>query len=80
MYVTEAARGRGIGRTLLQRLIDQAAAITGLEQIWLTVSAEQQAARRLYESLGFRRFGREPRALRVGGRYLDEEYFVLMLR
>jgi RimJ/RimL family protein N-acetyltransferase len=42
-------------------------------------AAEQLTARRLYESLGFQAFGREPRALPVNGRYLDEDYMALML-
>ena len=45
----------------------------------LTVSAEQVAARRLYESLGFQAFGREPRALLVNGLYVDEDYMILRL-
>jgi ribosomal protein S18 acetylase RimI-like enzyme len=79
VYVTEAARGAGMGRALMRALIEQARVQRGLEQIVLTVTSGQVAARRLYESLGFKAFGREPRALRVGGRYLDEDYYVLML-
>ena len=37
------------------------------------------AARRLYERLGFRAYGVEPGALRVGDRYLDEEFLALRL-
>jgi len=79
VYVTEACRGCGVGRALMRSLIKQAKAQPGLEQIVLTVSTEQVAARRLYESLGFVPFGREPRALLVGGNYVDEDYYVLML-
>ena len=79
MYVTEACRGRGMGRALMGSLIDRARACRGLEQIILTVTTEQTAAVRLYASLGFQKFGREPRALCVNGRYLDEDYLVLML-
>ena len=42
-------------------------------------STEQVAARRLYESHGFVAFGRDPRALLAGGKYVDEDYYVLML-
>ena len=80
VYVTEACRGRGIGRALMTGLIDRARNAPGLEQIILTVTTEQVAAARLYESLGFQKFGREPRALLVNGRYLDEDYLVLALR
>lgn len=79
VYVTAAFRGRGIGRELMGKLIERAKAYPGLEQIMLTVSARQDAARRLYESLGFRSFGREPRALYAAGEYVDEDYLVLML-
>ncbi|HVN03140.1 MAG TPA: GNAT family N-acetyltransferase [Bryobacteraceae bacterium] len=79
VYVAESARGRGIGRDLMRELIAKAAREPGLRQIILTVTTEQSAARRLYESLGFVRFGREPRALEIDGRYVDEEYYLLML-
>jgi ribosomal protein S18 acetylase RimI-like enzyme len=79
VYVTAACRGRGMGRALMGGLLDRARACPGLEQIILTVTTEQTAAVRLYASLGFQKFGREPRALCIDGRYLDEDYFVLML-
>jgi len=31
----------------------------------------------LYRSLGFELFGREPHALKVGGRFIDEEYMAM---
>jgi RimJ/RimL family protein N-acetyltransferase len=79
VYVTKAFRGRGIGRGLMVRLVEWAKAEPGLRQISLQVGSEQFAARRLYESLGFVVFGRQPRALWVDGRYIDEDYLVLML-
>ncbi len=79
VYVTAAARGLGMGRALMHTLIAQAKTQPGLEQIVLTVSTEQTAARRLYESLGFVPFGREPRALLVDGRYIDEDHYLLTL-
>jgi len=79
VYVVARSRGRGIGRSLMNALIERARKQPGLERITLTVSSEQQAARRLYESLGFRPFGREPRALYVAGRYIDEDYLALTL-
>ena len=79
VYVTEAARGCGIGRELMRALIEQAKGEPGLVQVMLTVTTEQVAARRLYESLGFVAFGREPRALLIDSRYVDEDYYVLML-
>ena len=39
----------------------------------------QAAAITLYQSLGFRSFGCEHRALKIGGRYVDQERMVLYL-
>ena len=77
VYVTAAARGKGIGRRLMAALIERARAIDGVEQVVLSVT--QGVAAELYRSLGFRSFGVEPRALKIGERYLDEEYMVLRL-
>jgi len=51
----------------------------GVLQIQLCVNADNVRARNLYLSLGFAAFGREPRALRVGDRFFDEEHMVLRL-
>ncbi len=45
----------------------------------LTVTQTNDAARTLYESEGFRSFGVEPRAIRVGDRYYDKNHMVLFL-
>jgi len=79
VYVTGQVRGKGVGRDLLRALLQRAASIEGIEQIELTVATPQAAATALYRSLGFESFGREPRALRIGDRYLDEEYMVLFV-
>ncbi|SRR5579871_2828845 len=79
VYVSESLRGAGTGRALMLSVIRQARALPGLEQIVICVASSQHVARRLYESLGFVAFGREPRALRIDGEYLDEDYLLLML-
>jgi len=79
VYVTGAVRGRGIGRLLMQAVIDRAARLPGIEQILISVTTGQAAATALYRSLGFEPFGIEGRALKIGSRYLDEEHMVLYL-
>ncbi len=79
VYVTESARGRGFSRVLLNGLLEKARAIAGLEQVVISVSVTQHAARNLYASLGFVAYGLEPRALKVSEEYVDEEHMVLML-
>lgn len=78
VYVTGRVRGRGVARSVLAAVLERAAQCPGIERIVLQVKA-QSVARRLYESLGFRSFGWEPRALKIGDRYVDEEYMVLDL-
>jgi RimJ/RimL family protein N-acetyltransferase len=77
MFVQPSARGAGVGKALVARLIDHA---TGLvEQIHLTVVASNVAAARLYASAGFEPYGLERRALKVGDQYHDEVLMALPL-
>ena len=78
VYVTPGRRREGIGRKVLQLLLQCGTQIDGIEQISLSVTTTQTSAIGLYRSLGFQSFGREPRALRIGQRYVDEEYMVLL--
>jgi GNAT superfamily N-acetyltransferase len=52
MYVAPEARGRGIARTLLERLEEEAVAL-GYSQLWLETGTEQPEAIALYESHGY---------------------------
>ena len=53
MGVTDAARGQGAGALLLRGLIDAAAAMPGLEVLYLLTSRRCDAAIGLYERAGF---------------------------
>jgi len=77
VYVTAVMRGNGIGRSIMSAVLESAARIEGIEQIVLLVATSQAGAKRLYECLGFRSFGCEKRALKIGERYVDEEHMVL---
>lgn len=52
MYVEPAARGLGLGRALLNGLIEAAAAI-GYREAWLDSAVYMPAAHALYRSVGF---------------------------
>ena len=60
-------------------LISRAAGLPDLEQLVLEVVTTNEAAQRLYSSLGFVSYGLERRALRIGNRYMDEELLSLDL-
>ena len=79
MYVAQVARGRGVGRALLEHTIAEARQQPGLEQILLMVVSSNETARRLYAACGFTRYGVEPRALKLGERYFDEDLMILSL-
>lgn len=70
MYVRPCARGCGVGRRLVEAVIDHAR--RHVEVLQLTVVAGNEPARRLYASLGFVEYGIEKNALKADGRYWDE--------
>jgi ribosomal protein S18 acetylase RimI-like enzyme len=77
VYVTASQRGKGVGRALLADLLERAKRDPSLEQILLAVAASQVAAKQLYTELGFQVYGTEPRALKVGSAYIDEDHMIL---
>ena len=79
VYVRPESRRKGAARAILNEVIRRAEMIPGLEQVLLVVAATQHNARRLYESLGFRKYGVEPRSLKIGDQYIDDELMLLYL-
>ena len=57
MYVNPDFHGRKIGEHLLRALLKAAFDLEGVEQAYLTVVADNHAASRLYERIGFETFG-----------------------
>lgn len=79
LYVRATIRGQGTGRALVTQLVARTRTYSGLEQLTLWVSTTQKGAQTLYRSLGFKPFGLERRALKIGDTYVDNEYMVLWL-
>ena len=77
VYVAPEQRERGLARQIFAKLFERVRRIEGVEQVLISVATTQTAATHLYRSLGFQTFGIEPRALKVGERYIDEEYMLL---
>ena len=80
MYVDRQYRHSGIGRELLQHMLQMLREQKDLEQVELCVGANQTAAKRLYESFGFTYCGKELRALKIGNEYVDYDVMWLKLR
>jgi ribosomal protein S18 acetylase RimI-like enzyme len=79
MYVLPEYRSRGIARALLIEAIDRAKHLPDLKQLLLGVVVTQATAKRLYVSLGFVWYGREPDAVKIGDQYFAEEFMLLKL-
>jgi nucleoside-diphosphate-sugar epimerase/GNAT superfamily N-acetyltransferase len=79
MFVAPEVRGRGLGRRLLAAIIEEARKMGGVERLLLVVVAGNTPAQALYRTLGFQTYGVEPKALKIGGAFVDEEHMVLFL-
>ncbi|MCC3307743.1 GNAT family N-acetyltransferase [Psychrobacter sanguinis] len=79
MYISPKKRSCGIGKALLNRAIENARSIKELEQIYLTVGANNIPAKNLYSAIGFEVFGYEKNALKYESIYYDEEHMILFL-
>jgi ribosomal protein S18 acetylase RimI-like enzyme len=78
MYVRPDARKAGVGKRLVEAVIDHARA--HVEVIQLSVISENEPARRLYAGLGFVEYGLEKDSLKQNGRYYDEILMAFDLR
>ena len=78
-YVAPYARGHGLARLMTQRVEESARAL-GYQVLNLDVRETQAAAIRLYESMGYVRWGEHPEYARVDGRMVRGFYYYKRLR
>jgi len=74
VYVTESARGQGIGRTLLEALIDQSEK-HGIWTLQASIFPENAASVELHRRCGFREVGRRERIAMLNGDWRDTLLF-----
>jgi ribosomal protein S18 acetylase RimI-like enzyme len=77
MGIHPEARGRSVGRRLLDAVMERARSEGAIEIVYLHVRSDNPAAVRLYETAGFQRLAVLDRDTRIGDRYYDA---VLMRR
>lgn len=77
MYVKPEFRGKGIARALLGEVLSLARSVPEVKQVNLCVNARNPVAIRLYESFGFKAFGREPGSMLINGELHDELHMYL---
>ncbi len=70
IYVERSWRGRGVGRVLLARIIEEARRI-GFHKMVLAAFPTNDAGMRLYEAMGFTRVGIYREQGRLDGRWVD---------
>ncbi len=78
VYVAESARGRGVGRALMDAVVESAAA-DGIWTIQAGMFPENAASLALHESLGFRFVGRFERIAQLDGVWRDTVLLELRL-
>jgi ribosomal protein S18 acetylase RimI-like enzyme len=79
VYVDHSKRRSGIARSLMLEAIKKAQEIESVEQIYLTVTSSNEPAKNLYQSLRFKTYGLDKRALKIGSTYFDDELMMLVL-
>ena len=79
VYVHTAFRGRGYGRVLLDALVSSAR-VDDRHALIGVIGAENEASRRLHESLGFHRVATLPQVGFKFGRWLDAVMYQLTLQ
>jgi GNAT superfamily N-acetyltransferase len=77
VYVRAEWRGHQVGKRLVQRVIDHAS--RHVIMLEAAVGLANDGARRTYHGLGFKPYGIERKALRVGDTFYDEELLYLDL-
>ena len=78
-FVAPYARSHGLA-PLLTRRVEEAARALGYRVLNLDVRETQTAAIRLYESMGYQRWGEHPAYARVSGRIVRGVYYYKSLR
>jgi ribosomal protein S18 acetylase RimI-like enzyme len=73
MFVAPWARNRGLGRRIAE-LAETVARELGVEVLNLDVRDTQRAAIRLFESMGYRRWGQHPAYARVEGKIISGHF------
>ena len=79
MYVDPSVRSHGVGKLLVDKVIELALAQSGLEQIhlWVLHSEKSKSAAAFYRRCGFVSQGpKVNQDLKVGDTYIDAEYMV----
>ena len=77
VFVNPKFQGLKIGENLVRQTLTSAFALSGLEQIELGVIETNHSAEKLYQKLGFEKFGTQVNYLKIKEKYLHQNQYVL---
>jgi ribosomal protein S18 acetylase RimI-like enzyme len=77
MFVDTTWRSQGLGERLLRAALAHCRTLSGVASVHLGVSESAQAAKRLYERVGFTVWAVEPDAMRYRGKSIAEHHLAL---
>ena len=77
VFVKPEFHGQKVGETLAHEVIDAAFSLPGIESLELSAVADNSAARRLYEKMGFETYGIRSRYFKSGKNYADQRFMQL---
>lgn len=80
VYVNKDYRGKGVGKKLMEALLEEVRKNNEIEKVNLNVNTIQQSAVKLYEKLGFEIVGTLHKELKIGDKYFDEHAMEKFLR
>lgn len=79
IYCDPSYRRQGIASLLIKKIINEVNELGFVKIIGLCVLSENKSAIALYEQLGFKWYGTEPKALFDGNSYYDEDLMYMEL-
>ncbi|MBU3679160.1 MAG: GNAT family N-acetyltransferase [Candidatus Kapabacteria bacterium] len=80
LFVRPEFRGKGIATIMVMSVLETAQDMLDVEQVQLAVSTHNEASYGLYLRLGFKVFGTELHAMKIGDSYVDEYHMVKFLK
>jgi len=80
LYVKPSFRHQGIGKALLNDAVLHATHVLKSVIVNITVEATNITAKKLYESFGFKEWGKEPCAMQIEGQFFDECHMSLLVQ
>ena len=79
VWVEQDYRGQGLATQLCQRVVDQFRATPDISVVQLSVTVGNDDALHIYQQMGFKQWGREPKSISHNGALYDEYHLALEL-